>query len=386
MNDNVLLWIWLKVATLDRNLEAYKLYKHFGSVENIYALTDEEIEGIDFVNSEIKTNLCNKDMAVSKEILRSCISNNVTVIPADDKRYPSQLLEIYNYPCALFIHGDFEKAFSRPMITIVGTRSCTSYGIRCAARISEILCHAGFTVVSGIADGIDNAAIKGAIDANGTIVSVIPGGIEKIEGKHYKYKVLRHGGTIISEHLPTFKQHRFVYQERNRILAGLSVGAVIIQAPRKSGAVMTANYALQQDRDVFALPGNVDMASSEGTNQLIKDGAIPIVTLRDVVDYYKPRFSDIIDDNIPEHLLVFSKDGQEDDLAEDVYDVNITAIKELDEFELMIFNYLKSGVTDVNLIVEQAQTSISNIMYALSSLEGKGLVTSLPGGTYKINI
>lgn len=386
MNENVILWVWLKLAVRDKNLEAYKLYKHFGSIEKIYKASREEIAMLDFVNADSKEGICEKNTAAAREIVRECEQNKVTIIPADDPRYPKQLLEIKNFPCVLFVYGEYEEALSRPMITIIGARECTSYGTRCAEKLSEILCYAGFTVVTGVADGIDTAVITGAMNCNGSIIAVLPKGMASMQlGKSFKFKNMRNHGAFISEYLPSSHSHKFVYQERNRILSGLCVGTVVIQAKKSSGSLMTANYAIEQNRDVFALPGNIDMSASEGVNALIKEGAIPIASLTTVVDYYKPVFGDQINDNIPEHMLIFSK-VEDADSEESKYELKRIAVKHLDEYELMVFNILQSGATDVDTIIEKTNLPPSYVMPAITGLEAEGLIESHLGNQYKIKI
>ncbi len=376
------------MAVHDKNLEAYKLYRHFGSIEKIYGATEDDIAQLEFLDVNSKDAVLNKDTSVAQSILRMCESNKIDVITVDDARYPRQLLEIHNYPCVLFAYGEFEKAFSKPLIAVVGTRECTSYGQRMGAKISEILSYAGFTIVTGVAKGIDTSVINAAISMNASVVTVLPKGLGQVAlSSSYKFKDVRKNGVIITEYLPYFKTHKFVYQERNRILAGLCIGAVIIQAPHKSGAVMTANFAMDQNRDVFSLPGNIDMPQSEGTNQLIKEGAIPIISPKDIVDYYKPIYGDIINADIPEHMLLLPPATQsETETEEQNYDFKRVAINHLDEYERLVFDIMQSGETDCDRIIEKCQTHSSNVMYALTSLEAQGMIKACPGNKYKIKI
>lgn len=383
MNNNILLWIWLKICTGDKNLEAYKLYRHFGSVEKIYSLTYDEIGEINIVNGDVKSALCDKNTRAAEAVMRNCASNNIAIITIDDKRYPKALLDIYNPPCVLFAHGNFEKAFSKPLITIVGTRKCNSYGVRSAARISAVAAYAGFSIVAGVADGIDTAVISGALSVGGSVIAILPGGHAGVPlGDSYKFKDVRKDGVILSEYLPTFKSHQYVYQERNRILAGISIASAIIQAPKKSGAVMTANYALGQNKDVFSLPANIDMPQSEGCNILINDGAIPIMNYKTIVDYFKPKFNGAITDDIPEHLLQLPTVSESDE--EETYEFKRVALKHLDDIERVVFTVLQSGKMDVDTIVQTTELSISHVIYALTSLNKKNIVEALPGNKYKI--
>ncbi len=388
MDNNVLLWLWLKIAVRDKNLEAYKLYRHYGSIEKIYALTLDDLAQIDFVSVDTKEALLNKKTDHATSILKMCQSNKIDILTVNDARYPSQLLEIYNYPCILFVYGDYEEAFSKPMIAIVGTRDCTSYGIRTAAKITEVLGYAGFTIVTGVAKGIDSSAINAATGMDASVIAVLPSGIANATlSSSYKFKDVRKNGAIISEYLPSFKTHPYVYQERNRILAGLCIGSVIIQAPKKSGALMTATYSLNQNRDVFALPGNIDMPQSEGSNRLLKDGAIPIITLKDIVDYYKPLLGDKINDDIPDYLLQFPSPIQVDEQVEEqVYDFKQKIMGSLDENEMLIMSILHSGATDINTIIEKSELHLSIVMSTLTSLEAKGAVVSDIGNNFKIKI
>ncbi len=385
MKNNALLWLWLKICTRDRTHDEYKLYKHFGSVEKIYSLTTDEIGDIDFLDSKIKIALDNKTLKPAELIKRNCDSNNIEIITIDDERYPESLLEINNSPCVLFALGNFEKAFSKPRITMVGTRECSSYGIRSATRISAVTAYAGFSIVTGVADGIDTAVITGALSVGGSVIAVLPTGHAGIPlGSSYKFKDVRKDGVILSEHLPDFKSHQFIYQQRNRILAGLGISTAVFQAPIQSGAIMTSNYTLNQNKEVFSLPANIDMPQSLGSNQLIDDGAIPILNYKTIVDYYKSEYKDVINDDIPEHLLQLPTINESSE--EETYEFSRVALKYLDEYELGVFKAIQKGAIDADRIVEATQFSIGHVTYALSSLVDNNMIVSLPGNKYKIKI
>lgn len=385
MNNNVLLWIWLKVCTGDRNLDTYKLYTHFGSVEKIFSLTTDEIGEIDIVSDNVKSELFKKDTRAAQRIIRNCESNNIEIITIDDKRYPQALLHIYNPPCVLFAHGNVEKAFSKPLLTIVGTRECNSYGERSGSKISAVAAYAGFTVVAGVADGIDTAVISGALGVGGSVIAILPTGHAGISlGDSYKFKDVRKDGVILSEHLPSSSSHQFAYQERNRILAGISIASVIIQAPKKSGALMTADYAIKQNKDVFSLPANIDMPQSEGCNNLINDGAIPILNYKTVVDYFKPKYDGVINDNIPEHLLELPKLDESGEAK--TYEFKRIVEKHLDDDERIVLAAIQSGKNDVDSIIEKTTIPYNYVACALTSLVQKNIIRGIPGNKYEIII
>ncbi len=385
MNNNILLWLWLKNALKDRSVLVYKTYLHFKSVEAAYNSTEEQLDELDFLTSEHKEALLNKDLTDAKNILNICNSSQIKIITIDDEQYPEEFRQIYNFPCVLFVLGDISILHKSPKITIVGTRSSTSYGTSVTHDITTALALSGFTVVTGVAKGIDNAVINSTVNAGKDLICILPcGHATAWYGTNYKYKNILSSGIIISEHLPDTHTHIFSYQERNRLLSALSIATVVTQAPIRSGAVMTANYAANQGKDVFSVMANVDMPQSAGSNLLIRDGAIPVIDYKDVLYRYAEEYSDVLTVDIvqPENLKPVD-DGEELCMSQDFKRM---MRENLDEDEKLIFSKIRETETDVDYIISSTTLPTSAVMSIISSLETKGAIVACPGNKYKIMI
>ena len=206
------------------------------------------------------------------------------LITVNDKCYPKQLKHIYDVPKRLYVIGD-KTILGNCGIAIVGCRDNTKYGELIAKNLSYNLAKQGINVISGLAKGIDSFAHIGAIYAKGKTIAVLGNSIDTIypqENEIIAKKIIEYGGCIISEYPPNAEIERKNFPERNRIISGLSQGVIIVEAKEKSGALITADLALEQGKDVYAVPGFITSKQSQGTNELIKQGAIPVTSYKDV--------------------------------------------------------------------------------------------------------
>jgi len=293
-------WVWLSSAGGVGPVAAAHLIKRFGSPEKVYLADVSEYRSAGGSRAADYSKLANKNLDVANKILASCQELNYRVITLQDEEYPDRLRNIYDPPLVLYVRGKLPKIDEEAAIAIVGTRNCTPYGISSAENISFLLAQRGLLVVTGLARGIDTAAACGALRAGGRVVGVIGSGIDVIYPPENStlFDDVASSGAIISEYPPGTPALRSNFPARNRILSGLSLGVTVIEAPRKSGALITASRALEQGRDVFTLPGNVDASSCEGSNILLREGAIPILSGEDIVSEYAQLFPDKIDSNI----------------------------------------------------------------------------------------
>lgn len=384
MNEKHILWIWLKAALNDRSLKTYKTYTHFKSIDAVYGAAEKELEKLKFLdNNDIKA-LTDKNLDEAQKIYRLCSSNSIGMTTIDDDDYPELLREIDNPPCVLFYYGNYKKAFSKPCITIVGTRSCTTYGEVTTTYISGMLAACGFTIACGVAKGIDTIAMESAVKSDGSVIMVLPDGlIATSYTNKYKFKNIRYNGVVISEHLPEEKTSKYTYHERNRILSGIALGTIVTQAPERSGALITANYAADQGRDVFALVANIDMEQSKGSNRLIKDGATPIFGYNEVLETYLPRFSDLLTQSSEEeHIASLKRD--EDDQFIKAEDFKRVIMKQLDPDEQQVFSLMSHREVTSDYIIDRTNLPVANVLGIISSLEAKGAIISCPGNKYKI--
>ncbi len=282
-------------------------------------------------------------------------------IKKSSKVYPDNLKNIYNPPEKLFVDGEILPSDNNA-IAIVGTRRASYYGMEQCEKLSYDLAIRGITIISGMARGIDSAAHRGALKAKGRTIAVLGSGHNHIYPPENKklYGEIVKNGAVVSEYEPDIPPFRTNFPRRNRIISGMSKGVVIIEAPRKSGALITADFALEQGRDVFALPGNISSLRSSGTNALIKEGAKLVEGISDILEELK----NVID--IKEIDSADSKPG----------------LEKCSSDEKMIFGILSDKSKSIDEISSIANLPVYKISEALLKLELKRLIKGLPGENF----
>ena len=303
--------------------------------------------------------LYDSDFQFAEAEIKKAGNLNVKIISINDANYPFLLKEIVDPPLILYVKGNFSSS-SKHLISIVGSRKCTKYGQTVAQKFAASFAQAGITVVSGLALGIDSAAHKGAIDAKGKTFAVIGSGLNRIypaSNKHLAEKICSGYGAVISEFPFGTEPRPFNFPFRNRIISGLSYATIVVEAARKSGSLITARLAAEQGRDVFAVPGNITSKMSEGTNMLIKDGAIPITEPDDVLTYVS-AFKD---------LLVRNKED-----------------KDLSPDEERVISALENSTETLMGISEKTGISEQKLISLLTYMEVKGLIKRNGGRYFKV--
>ena len=380
---DTLILIWLKLALNDNSSKTFKIYNHFKDTKKLFEGSIEEYSKICTLNDKDKENLLIKNLSTAYDVLQTCINNNIDIIPIMDQRYPRALADIDNPPCLLFARGNYDYAVSKPMIAVVGTRKCTDYGIRVTSEISGGLAIAGCTIVTGVAEGIDEAAYKNAIKANGSVIFVIPDGMFcNQETRRIKNSELNKS-VIISEHLPHSKQTNYAYPERNRIISGIAKGCLVTQAPTKSGALITANHAIEQGKDLFVVPANIDIPQSVGSNMLFFDGAFPVFGYKDILDILKIPYDKDMTYVFNEHSSYF------DSTKKSNFPTNVDFIiainrNRLSEPETKILKLFEISPLTLDYINKNLNIPVPELLRHLSKLEALGLIESLPGNNFRI--
>jgi len=288
-------WVWLSALTDVTVQRKLRLLEELGSPENIYYADAEEITRC--LQERLRPDcslLQPHSLMRAEEILALCQQQNIQVMTIADAIYPDRLRNIYDPPVVLYCKGKLPVLEEEAAIALVGTRNASPYGLDAAEKLGFGLAKHGAVVVSGLARGIDSYAVRGALRAGGVTVGVLGGGIDRIYPKEnkYLYEDVAATGVLISEYPPGTEPIARNFPVRNRIISGLTLATVVVEAPEKSGALITAATALEQGRDVFAVPGNMDAPNSRGCHQLIRDGAGLAVSSWDILAAYEGRFPD----------------------------------------------------------------------------------------------
>jgi DNA processing protein len=371
---HILEWLAISLTSGLGPTKARKLVEHFGGVEAVFhaSLTELESTGIQAVSAQsIATG---KSGELAREEFAKAAAAEVTVLSAEDLCYPPRLKEIYDPPLVLYVRGNSE-VLRQPGIAMVGTRHPTPYGSGMAERLACDLAAQGLVIISGMARGVDTASHRGAITAKGKTVAVFGTGVDVIypkENSRLSEQILALGGALISE----FAMGAFAAPQnfpiRNRILSGMSVGVLVVEAAEYSGTRITARCALEQNRDVFAVPGNVTNKNSWGPNTLIKQGAKLVATWEDVWE------------DLPAEVKL-TLTPQSPPESGSATSASLFPDEGLPPHEKRILKLLKADEsTHIDELVERLEhdMSSSEIFAALFELELSGKVRQMPGKNF----
>lgn len=372
--------IWLQAALGAGNIRAVRALKVFANAENIYKASPAERKAAKIFTPKDLKRLNDTKIDYAESVIADCKKYGIDIVPLGDTKYPYCLTVIDNPPLVLYVKGEMLDFDNTPAICIVGPRKVSDYGKKAAYSLAYRLSKAGMTVVSGGAVGSDYYAHLGALKAGGKTALVMGCGIESgylPQNERLRHHAAEHG-CIISEHPPKAGLTKYSFPIRNRIMSALSLGTVVVEAGKKSGALITANHALEQGRDVFVIPGTPTAEQYVGSNALLRDGAKPLLDVSDILNEYIPRFPDKIDvKKAYEKPQKTVKNTEEKQVHKKLS--NETLSKEAK----IVYNHLDKhkfypdeiGGTDI---------SPSEILSALTELELEGLIRALPGGRYEL--
>ncbi len=371
---HLLEWLAISLTPGLGPTKARKLAEHFGSAEAVFraSLTELEATGIPIVSAQSLAT--GKSQELAREEIVQAAAAGVTLVSLGDPSYPPRLKEIYDPPLILRVRGNLD-ALTSPGIAMVGTRHPTLYGSGMAERLACDLAAQGLVIISGMARGVDTASHRGAITAKGKTVAVFGTGVDVIypkENTRLSEQILALGGALISEFpLGTFAAPQN-FPIRNRIISGMSAGVLVVEAAEYSGTRITARCALEQNRDVFAVPGNVTNKNSWGPNTLIKQGAKLVAT-----------WEDVWEDLPTEVRLALTPPASPE--SSDASSASLFPNEELPPHEKKILSLLKADEsTHIDELVErlESEMSSSEIFAALFELELAGKVRQMPGKNF----
>ena len=402
-------WIWLSRRKNVGPRTIRQLLEQFENAEQIWLADRKRITETGITGD--LSSLEDKDLSDAERILNECFRKGIGILTWQDAAYPERLRNIEDPPAVLYYQGTLPAFDAEPVIAMVGTRRASAYGMMQAKMLGYQIAKMGAIVVSGGADGVDTMALKGALSAARTTVAVLGCGVDVSYPVFNRalFADIRANGCLLSEYPPGTPALAAHFPVRNRILSALSLGVVVVEAPKRSGALITAEHALEQGKDVFTIPANVGAASSEGNIQLLKDGAIPISEGWDVLKEYVHLFPGLITKQsrpvpmmLTEQEQTIAEKKPASAVASRVKKVERIDTKGIDKEKTRSYIDLKEvmeglspdektaaqalqdGAMHVDELVEKTQLPAGRLLAALTLLELKGIVTRLPARRFSL--
>ena len=335
--------------------------ERFGDPSRIFTASLDELRRVDGIGSKTAERIVASSPAEVDEAIAHCSRLGVQPIFQGSDAYPKLLAEIPDPPPVFYMKGSLTPADSLS-IAIVGSRRSTPYGVRVAERLGASLARVGFTVVSGLARGIDTAAHRGALKAGGRTIAVLANGLESIyppENEGLAVEITA-SGALISESRLDQEPRAGLFPQRNRLISGISLGVVVVEASPRGGSLSTARHAGEQNREVFAVPGPIDSLSSRGCHALIRDGAKLVETIEDILEELGPL-------------------GQNIQLIPDAPEVRHPAELKLSEQERSILAMIDPGPVTIDELIVRTRLTASQVMATLGVLEMRRLIRRLGG-------
>jgi len=351
-----------------------RLLEHFGSAEAIFDAARRDLALLRLSPETIESIASRELHARAEAEIERVRKVGGDILVLDDGVYPALLRETYDPPVVLYVKGAWDECLERPCIAIVGSRRCSTYGQNAALMMSRELAQRGVTIVSGLARGIDAAAHRGALEAGGRTVAVMGTGLDQVYPRDHKKlagEILNRGGALVTQFPLSTPPVSENFPYRNRVISGLSLGVLVIEAAENSGSLITARLAMEQNREVFAVPGNITSRNSFGTNYLIKGAGAKLVQQWQDVAGELP--AEIAAQLLPPPSRKSRKKGE-------LLDQLKLSPPDLSEPELAVFNLLSTDTPlQIDTLAEGTKLSITQLTSALLALEMRELVRALPG-------
>ena len=396
-------WLWLQSA-LGAGAKTDELIAYFGDPEKMYNAGSNEWRLSGLLTDKKINALKSISPSETGGIFRECKAKGYSIITPDNVNYPERLKQLRDMPLALYALGDTSVLKDTVSIGVVGTRNASNYGIETAQKLSFALASSGATIVSGGALGIDSEAHAGAMLAKGRTVAFLGCGLsfDYLKENASLRRAITKYGAVVSEFAPFTPASRTTFPIRNRLISGITLGTLVIEAGIKSGSLITANFALEQGKDVFAVPGDIVRSSFDGANHLIKNGAKPVFSAMDILSEYEYLYGDLIDFSKAETSLsqipyveyrkgkketaVTKQPVMEKKLVKE--EVKKEKKKELDnsfsDEAKKVYSVLSGEPTHVDDILRQTALKMSDVLSALTELELMGEVEGVEGKKYKV--
>jgi DNA processing protein len=377
IKDDLTTWLALRSVEGVGSVAYRNLLSAFGSPRRVFEATLRELEQTAGLNHKTARNI--KDFRGWERARAECARaerEGVSIVTVKDPGYPERLRRIYDHPPLLYIKGTLQ-ADDVP-VAVVGSRNASPYGRYVTDRLCRELAHRGVTVVSGLARGIDTCAHRGALAGRGRTIAVMGCGIDVIyplENRKLHGEIIA-SGAVVTEFPFGTEPDRPHFPARNRIISGLSLGVLIVEAGEKSGSLITAQCALDQGREVFAVPGSIDLPGSRGTNKLLRQGAKLVESVEDILEEILPQL---------EHPpAVPQRQKSEPASMPSSHDAQGRGREDLTEKELRLLAFITEKPLDADTIINRSGLTAAEVLAVLLSLELKGHILQLPGKLFKL--
>lgn len=436
--DNTVCWVAMQSVFGYGSSRAIEVLQYYDDISDFFKADESEIKAMHLLTPAELVRLKKVDFSAAEQIVSDCEQKGYKILTPQSENYPKRLLRIKNPPCALYVSGTLPNIDDEVALAMVGTRNCTKNGIIVGSVLSYRLAEAGAVIISGGAVGVDTACSRGAVAVNKPSIIVLGCGLDYpylLKNRKIRDDVAANGA-VISEFPPKTAPSKTTFPIRNRIMSALSLGVVLIEAPEKSGALITVSAALEQGKDVFVLPGDITNKNYVGNNHLLQDGARAVYTPKDILSEYAAEYphklflrnADIplAEDrlfinmynknrNVPEDRFMHGSRGnyakrKNDDTA--VHSVKRAAQKpvdysekdseirndrrivttfslpdlsfDTDETVKKVYNCFTNRAATVDILIQKSGLPANDVLFALTELEMNGAIDALPGGMYEI--
>lgn len=393
-------WLWLSAHSDVSARAKAAIIRRYQDAEAAFFAPTAELETIPGVTKTEAARLEKRELNEAERILAECDRQGIDIITMQDARYPKRLKNIFAPPVLLYVKGRLPDVDTVPAVAVIGTRKASVYGVKMGRNISYEIAKSGGVVISMLTEGIDREAAKGCLLAGGSCIAVLGTGHGAETALH---RDIIASGALVSEYPPGTPSRKYHFRERNRIASGLSHGVVVVEAPEKSGTLLFAAEALEQGREVFAVPGNADAPNSVGTIELIKQGAKPVTRGWDVMEEFQYLYPGGIrkpDDSATVPEMPEYRDEKKT-VAPKAPETTIKDIdkqkpsgyidlreqlSQLNEEQLQIINAIEGDNTHIDELIERTGLSTAKVLAQLTILEIKGFVRRSAGRRISLNI
>lgn len=387
----LLYWLWFHLLTGLTVSQKRALLEYFHDPEQLYRATESAYRTAVQLPEEGYTALSDKELKNARALAAQCSQRRIGIVTIGDSGYPARLRQIPDAPLVLYYRGRLPNWEAYPAIGVVGTRKASGYGLQIAEKMGAQIAACGGMVVSGAADGIDSAAMKQALLQGGPVVGILGFGADVVypASNRKLFAQLEEKGCLISEYPPGTPGYKWNFPQRNRLISGISHGVLVVEAPERSGALITARHAMEQGREVFVVPGNINSDTSAGSNNLLREGATAVFEGYDILREYASRFQGQIRKaepkeipHIPEKVEdVPTKPAKKpiDNREVTQYSVLNSGAGTLTEEEKTLLSHLTPKIEGVDEVIARSGMETAKALSILTKLSLKGMVKHHPG-------